>query len=1093
MEKDVEIPRGISPKWKSSSRESSFFGGENDIAVKPVEPIEIYSERDLTREIGRICSNLHPDKDWFVRVTAMQTIEGLVLGGAANYPSFCLLLKQLVAPLHTQLLDRRSSIIKQACHLLSFLSKELLGDFESYAEMFIPVLLKLVVITVYVIAESADNCIKMMLRNCKVSRILPRIVNCVKNDRSAVLRARCCEYALLILGYWADTPEILRSADLYEDLIKCSVADAVSEVRSTARACYRMFAKIWPERSTRLFLSFDTVRQKIINDEDGEKHEICASPSLNKQAIQLLQTPSHAPSLNSPACATSNALAMDKTIDFASLSQTKLWSISDSEKNYQSLLSACKEKGPPIAISVKAVNVSDKESPHISYLNNSDLGVDHLSASFSLQNSAFSHASTATLNKDIVNHGDQDSENLIPLVHSAKDSTKSPNAGQLSLDSVSASSLPCTSKSSEKSQNGGVIEFTNDIRSSKQLSHQIDGNFIPNFRRPLLKQQVNNLLLATCVNSFDDSELLLGEMASYIDAPSSLNDSLVEGLKPSSGWIMRIFAFNYVHSLLQQGPKGIQEITQSFDKIMKLFCRYLDDPHHKVAQAAFSTLLEMIPGFKKPFETYLDRTLPQVFGRLNDPKESIRQSCSKILDIVGAYYGIESLLPALVRSFDEKKSPKAKLAIIQFANSSFSKQVINDDDYSGHGFLKLWLSKLEPLFNDKNIKLKEAAVTGFLSIYSNYNPGSVLTFILSFSVEKQKVLRRALKRYTSRIEIDIVNFVHTKKDRQWPRSFYDHFDSTGTSFNETYCGAPMKGSASKDGLRKMNSMQQCSTSLSQSDCGENMQLVYHNNKAGLDSQVHRHNIPTQLMIADEKLTSDSGTSFPQLLHQVSGNDRKSSSDKHKALHQLAEVLKTSEHSAMAKCVNQILTVMLEMLDDPDSSVKDLALSLSLEMLTKQKKVMEDSIDTVIPKLIHATKDVVVKVAHQAESCLIIVLTEYDPLRCLVGIAPLLISDDETILIVSINSLIKIVTRLSQEELIAHLPAFLPSLVEAFSNQSTDVRKTALFCLVDIQTMLGEEAFLPYLDRFNSTQRQLITFYANGTSRAKTTARDAIQG
>ncbi|XP_020108198.1 CLIP-associated protein-like [Ananas comosus] len=226
-----------------------------------------------------------------------------------------------------------------------------------------------------------------------------------------------------------------------------------------------------------------------------------------------------------------------------------------------------------------------------------------------IKNSTFSHASTATLNKDVVNHGDQDSKNLIPLVHSAKDSTKSPNAGQLSSDSVSASSLPCTSKSSEKSQNGGVIEFTNDIRSSKQLSHQIDGNFIPNFRRPLLKQ-VNNLLLVTCVNSFDDSELLLGQMASYIDAPSSLNDSLVEGLKPSSGWIMRIFAFNYVHSLLQQGPKGIQKITRSFDKIMKLFCRYLDDPHHKVAQAAFSTLLEMIPSFKKPFETYLDRTLP---------------------------------------------------------------------------------------------------------------------------------------------------------------------------------------------------------------------------------------------------------------------------------------------------------------------------------------------------------------------------------------------------------------------------------------------------------------------------------------------------
>jgi CLIP-associating protein 1/2 len=73
------------------------------------------------------------------------------------------------------------------------------------------------VITVLVIAESADNCIKtvmkydflfsvilyrcnfvfsplssifQMLRNCKVARVLPRIADCAKNDRSAILRAR---------------------------------------------------------------------------------------------------------------------------------------------------------------------------------------------------------------------------------------------------------------------------------------------------------------------------------------------------------------------------------------------------------------------------------------------------------------------------------------------------------------------------------------------------------------------------------------------------------------------------------------------------------------------------------------------------------------------------------------------------------------------------------------------------------------------------------------------------------------------------------------------------------------------------------------
>lgn len=37
----------------------------------------------------------------------------LSLSGAADYPSFCGLLKQLVGPLTTQLSDRRSSIVKQ--------------------------------------------------------------------------------------------------------------------------------------------------------------------------------------------------------------------------------------------------------------------------------------------------------------------------------------------------------------------------------------------------------------------------------------------------------------------------------------------------------------------------------------------------------------------------------------------------------------------------------------------------------------------------------------------------------------------------------------------------------------------------------------------------------------------------------------------------------------------------------------------------------------------------------------------------------------------------------------------------------------------
>lgn len=55
--------------------------GETDPTVKSVEPIKVYSEKELIREVEKIASILVPEKDWSIRIAAMQRIEGLVCGG----------------------------------------------------------------------------------------------------------------------------------------------------------------------------------------------------------------------------------------------------------------------------------------------------------------------------------------------------------------------------------------------------------------------------------------------------------------------------------------------------------------------------------------------------------------------------------------------------------------------------------------------------------------------------------------------------------------------------------------------------------------------------------------------------------------------------------------------------------------------------------------------------------------------------------------------------------------------------------------------------------------------------------------------------
>ncbi|KAF7017258.1 hypothetical protein CFC21_030727 [Triticum aestivum] len=1176
-------PKRGSPRTKSTPRESTLFGGDTDITEKPVEPVRVHSEKELLREFEKIAATLVPEKDWSVRIAAMQRIEALVYGGAIDYPSFLTLLKQLIPPLSTQLADRRSTIVKQACHLLNVLSKELLGDFEPCAEQFIPMLFKLVVITVLVIAESSDTCIKTILRNCKVARILPRVADTAKNDRSAILRARCCEYALLILEYWADAPEIQRSADLYEDLIKCCVADAMSEVRSTARTCYRMFTKTWPERSRRLFMQFDPAIQRTINDEDGV-HKRYASPSLREKVLQPSRTSSHASGTHMPGYGTSAIVAMDKSAAISSdsslpsnhlrLSQSKTTS-RVSDRSLESVLSSSKEKVSAIESLLKGVSISDRQN--FSVARSTSLDLAPASNHLSLQNSAFLDSTIPSIKSSSTRNGGSRALDTMTTQLATKERSRSPYLSNLSSESMTGLSLPYVRRSSERLQDGGHMDESNDLRSTRRFpqmhteKNYVDmpyrdaaahrdshNNNVPNFQRPLLRKQVMSRPSASSRDRFDDSQVPSNDVSRYTDTLATLHDALSEGLNPSSDWVARVSAFDFIRNVVQQGQRGTQEIIQNFEKVMKLFFRHLDDPHHKVAQAAFSTLAEIIPACKKPFESYVERILPHVFSRLIDPKELVKKPCSLTLEIVGRLYAIDMLLPALVRSLDEQRSPKAKLAVIEFANRSFSKYTVDSEGYSNSGFLKLWLSKLAPLVNEKNAKLKEASISGIISVYSQFDSTAVLNFILSLSVEEQNLLRRALKQKTPRIEVDLVNYLQSKKERPRPKS-YDQADF-GTSSEDGYAQTLKKsypfGRYSSSSLdaevgKRTTTVQEptlhnvsMARTTSDMSAGTNQSLepasgteVFLNRSresknnissavednrswtnypektdASLDgetamstprldfSQLHSpdgHNavgsttgkdvqetdMVVNLSSIKTSIHADNGLSIPQLLHQISTDTEISSLEKHEALQQLIKASLGNDSSIWSKYFNQILMTVLDVLGDSDPSTREIALSLIAEMLNNQKDAMEESIEIVLEKLLHVTKDVVAKISNEANRCINVLLAKYDPFRCLAVVVPLLVSDDEKMLVVCINCLTKLVAHLPQEELMDQLPTFLPALFDAFSNQSPDVRKSVVFCLVDIYIMLGK-AFVPYLEGLSSTQLRLVTIYANRISQAR---------
>lgn len=66
---------------------------------------------------------------------------------------------------------------------------------------------------------------------------------------------------------------------------------------------------------------------------------------------------------------------------------------------------------------------------------------------------------------------------------------------------------------------------------------------------------------------------------------------------------------------------------------------------------------------------------------------------------------------------------------------------------------------------DKNEKLRGAAIADIKYFYSHFDPTIVLKFIIELSVEEQSTLRRELKQFTPRIDLDLMAFLQKKFQR----------------------------------------------------------------------------------------------------------------------------------------------------------------------------------------------------------------------------------------------------------------------------------------------------------------------------------------
>ena len=216
--------------------------------------------------------------EWDSRIAALSQLQSIALGCqlTATLPLLVQHFRPLRQPLCQQIGDLRSSVVRSACSTLSTIAQLCGHSFSDECDAVIPALLRLVAVSVAVIAQSGDECVRAMLRFCSPTRGLTAIVEAARGNSSAVTRARAMEYIVLWLeerkrrvyeeaaGCTADEG---RWEAALEGLIRDKLADKTDSVRVAARKAAVLYCRLWEDSGRRLLDGLDDKVRRLVDDE----------------------------------------------------------------------------------------------------------------------------------------------------------------------------------------------------------------------------------------------------------------------------------------------------------------------------------------------------------------------------------------------------------------------------------------------------------------------------------------------------------------------------------------------------------------------------------------------------------------------------------------------------------------------------------------------------------------------------------------------------------------------------------------------------------------------------------------------------------
>jgi len=234
--------------------------------------------------------------DWTLRQQALNRIEELartvIIQTSTDIDTWELELKGLQPALVEQIIDLRSSIVREACRTLIALSEAHVGAFEVSASVYLPHLFKNLYVTIKVISGSCDECCRTLVRTVNSPKLIPTLL-AGANDTHKEVREGAGRYLAQLMtqiGVDGVTESDLsptasqavvnaRRAGLTEqidgvcEMVRKYIGDGDKDVRAAFRLVFESLFTSTSYRSAadQLLASFSAAVQKTIESERRQR------------------------------------------------------------------------------------------------------------------------------------------------------------------------------------------------------------------------------------------------------------------------------------------------------------------------------------------------------------------------------------------------------------------------------------------------------------------------------------------------------------------------------------------------------------------------------------------------------------------------------------------------------------------------------------------------------------------------------------------------------------------------------------------------------------------------------------------------------